>query len=120
MPQRRADEVLDLADRHIVMPAMVNAHHHFYQVLTRVVTPDGTLFPRLKALYPIWANMGSNEIYLSAKLAAAELLLSGCTTSSDHLYILPNDATIDDEIRALKEIGLRLTAVRGSMSIGES
>jgi cytosine/adenosine deaminase-related metal-dependent hydrolase len=85
-----------------------------------VVKPDGTLFPWLKALYPIWAKMRSEDIYLSAKLAAAELLLSGCTTSSDHLYILPNDCTIDDEIRALADIGMRFTAVRGSMSIGES
>jgi len=115
-----ADEVLDLNDRYIVMPGMVNTHHHFYQVLTRVVKPDGTLFPWLKTLYPIWAGMRSNDIYISAKLAAAELLLSGCTTSSDHLYILPNDCTIDDEIRALADIGMRFTAVRGSMSIGES
>ena len=98
-----ADEVLDLRGRYIVMPGMVNTHHHFYQTLTRVVKPDGTLFPWLKALYPIWANMRSEDIYLSAQLAAAELLLSGCTTSSDHLYILPNDCRIDDEIRALEE-----------------
>jgi cytosine/adenosine deaminase-related metal-dependent hydrolase len=115
-----ADTILDLKDRYLVMPGMVNTHHHFYQVLTRVVKPDGTLFPWLKTLYPIWANMRSDDIYLSAQLAAAELLLSGCTTSSDHLYILPNDCTIDDEIRALKNIGMRFTAVRGSMSIGES
>ncbi len=117
---KTADEILDFKDRYIVMPGMVNCHHHFYQVLTRVVKPDGTLFPWLKALYPIWANMRSSDIYLSAKLAAAELLLSGCTTSSDHLYILPNDCRIDDEIQALQEIGMRFTAVRGSMSIGES
>ena len=117
---KNADEVLDLENRHIVMPGMINTHHHFYQVLTRVVKPDGTLFPWLKVLYPIWANMRSEDIYLSAQLAAAELLLSGCTTSSDHLYILPNDCTIDDEIRALADIGMRFTAVRGSMSIGES
>jgi cytosine/adenosine deaminase-related metal-dependent hydrolase len=115
-----ADEVLDLKNRHMVMPGMVNTHHHFYQVLTRVVKPDGTLFPWLEALYPIWANMRAGDIYLSAQLAAAELLLSGCTTSSDHLYILPNDCTIDDEIRALADIGMRFTAVRGSMSIGKS
>lgn len=117
---KTADDVLDLKDRFIVLPGMVNTHHHFYQVLTRVVKPDGSLFPWLKSLYPIWANMRSNDIYLSAKLAVAELLLSGCTTSSDHLYILPNDSQIDDEIRALREIGMRFTAVRGSMSIGES
>jgi len=115
-----AEEVLDLQGRHIVLPGMVNAHHHFCQVLTRAVKPDGSLFPWLRTLYPIWAGLRSEDIYLSAQLAAAELLLSGCTTSSDHLYILPNDVTIDDEIRALGEIGMRFTAVRGSMSIGES
>ena len=117
---RKADEILDLKNHYIVMPGMVNTHHHFYQVLTRVVAADGTLFPWLKALYPIWANMRANDIYLSAKLAAAELLLSGATTSCDHLYIQPNDCRSDDEIRALEEIGMRFTAVRGSMSIGES
>lgn len=115
-----ASEVLDLQDRYIVMPGMINTHHHFFQVLTRVVKPDGTLFPWLETLYPVWANLRSKDIYLSAQLAAAELLLSGCTTSSDHLYILPNDCTIDDEIQALADIGMRFTAVRGSMSIGES
>jgi cytosine/adenosine deaminase-related metal-dependent hydrolase len=117
---KSADDVLDLEDRYLVMPGLVNAHHHFYQVLTRVVKPDGSLFPWLKALYPLWAKLRAHDIYISAKLAAAELLLSGCTTSSDHLYILPNDCRIDDEIRALGEVGMRFTAVRGSMSIGES
>ena len=117
---KTADEQLDLQDRYVVMPGMINTHHHFSQVLTRVVKPDGTLFPWLRTLYPIWANMRAEEIYLSAQAAAAELLLSGCTTSSDHLYILPNDCASDDEIRALRDIGMRFTAVRGSMSIGES
>jgi 8-oxoguanine deaminase len=117
---KTADNVLDLKRTHIVIPGLVNTHHHFYQVLTRVVKPDGTLFPWLKALYPVWVKMRGQDIFLSAQLAAAELLLSGCTTSSDHLYILPNDCTIDDEIRAIKKIGMRFTAVRGSMSIGES
>ena len=115
-----AEEVLDLRGRYVVTPGLVNTHHHFCQVLTRAVAPDGTLFPWLKALYPVWANLRAADIYLSAQFAAAELLLSGCTTTSDHLYILPNDCRIDDEIRALQEIGLRFTAVRGSMSIGES
>jgi cytosine/adenosine deaminase-related metal-dependent hydrolase len=115
-----ADEVLDLGHRHVVTPGLVNTHHHFYQVLTRAVRPDGTLFPWLETLYPIWAGLRADDIHLSAQLAAAELLLSGCTTSSDHLYILPNDCSIDDEIRALEEIGMRFTVVRGSMSIGES
>ncbi len=115
-----ADDVLDLKGRYLVTPGLINTHHHFYQVLTRVIKPDGTLFPWLKTLYPIWAGMTSGDIYLSAQLAAAELMLSGCTTSSDHLYILPNDSSIDDEIGALADIGMRFTAVRGSMSIGES
>ncbi len=115
-----AEEVVDLKGRYLVLPGLINTHHHFCQILTRAVKPDGTLFPWLTELYPIWAKMRSTDIYLSAQLAAAELLLSGCTTSSDHLYILPNDCTIDDEIRALADIGMRFTAVRGSMSIGES
>lgn len=115
-----ADEVLDLRGRYIVTPGLINTHHHFCQVLTRAVAPDGTLFPWLKTLYPLWANLRATDIYLSARFAAAELLLSGCTTTSDHLYILPNDCRIDDEIQALQELGLRFTAVRGSMSIGES
>ncbi|MCD4685173.1 MAG: 8-oxoguanine deaminase [Anaerolineae bacterium] len=116
-----ADEVLDL-NGHVVLPGLVNTHHHMYQTLTRVI-PDGQnkeLFGWLRALYPIWAGLTGEAVYVSAKLAAAELIFSGCTTSSDHLYIFPNDATLDDEIRALQEIGMRFTATRGSMSVGES
>lgn len=116
-----ADEVLDLSG-HVVLPGLVNTHHHMYQSLTRVI-PAGQneeLFGWLRALYPIWAGLNGEAIYLSAKLAAAELILSGCTTSSDHLYIFPNDVTLDDEIRGVGEVGLRFTATRGSMSVGES
>ncbi|MBN2306039.1 MAG: 8-oxoguanine deaminase [Anaerolineae bacterium] len=116
-----ADEVLDLAD-HVVLPGLVNTHHHMYQSLTRVI-PDGQnqeLFGWLKTLYPIWAGLTGEAVYVSAKLAAAELILSGCTTSSDHLYIFPNDVTLDDEIRGVGEIGMRFHATRGSMSLGES
>ena len=116
-----ADDVLDLRN-HIVIPGMVNTHHHMYQSLTRVIPAcqDSELFGWLKTLYPIWAGLRSEHVYVSALVAMAELMLSGCTTSSDHLYIFPNDCTLDDEIRAAMEIGLRFHAMRGSMSLGES
>jgi cytosine/adenosine deaminase-related metal-dependent hydrolase len=117
-----ADEVLDLRGRHVVMPGRVNTHHHFYQTLTRVMpaAQNCDLFQWLKTLYPIWSNLTAEGVYVSAQMAAAELMLSGCTTSSDHLYLFPNDCTVDDEIRALGDIGMRFHACRGSMSVGES
>jgi cytosine/adenosine deaminase-related metal-dependent hydrolase len=117
-----ADEVLDLKGRHVVLPGLVNTHHHFYQTLTRAVpaAQDCDLFGWLKTLYPIWSRLTSEGVYVSAQMAAAELLLSGCTTSSDHLYLFPNDCTLDDEIRALRDIGMRFHACRGGMSVGES
>ncbi len=121
LPQT-ADEVLDLHDRHVVLPGLVNTHHHFYQTLTRVIpaAQNCTLFTWLQTLYPIWAKLTAEGIYISAQMAAAELMLSGCTTASDHLYIYPNDCTLDDEIEAIRAIGLRFHASRGSMSVGES
>ena len=120
LPQT-ADEVLDLQN-HVVIPGLVNTHHHLYQNLTRVVPAgqDQLLFGWLKTLYPIWARMGPEHIRVSALVGLAELALSGCTTASDHLYMFPNGARLDDEIEAASEIGLRFTATRGSMSIGES
>ena len=121
MPQI-ADEILDLQGKHMVLPGLINTHHHFYQVLTKVI-PDAQncdLFNWLKTLYPIWGNLTSESIYVSAQMAAAELILSGCTTASDHLYIYPNDCQLDDEIAAIQAIGLRFHASRGSMSVGES
>ena len=116
-----ADELLDLSG-HILLPGLINTHHHFYQTLTRVVpaAQDANLFTWLKTLYPIWARMTPEDIYISTQTALAELALSGCTTASDHLYIFPNGSRLDDEISAAMEIGLRLHASRGSMSLGES
>ncbi len=114
-----ADRVIDAREM-IIMPGLVNTHHHLYQTLTRCIAVDSMLFNWLKTLYPIWARMNGEAVYTSALTGMAELILSGCTTSSDHLYLFPNNARLDDEIRAALEIGLRFHAARGSMSLGES
>jgi 8-oxoguanine deaminase len=116
-----ANDVLDL-DGHLVLPGLVNTHHHLYQTLTRAVpaAQDATLFDWLVALYPIWAKLTPEAVYSSTLTGLAELLLSGCTTVSDHLYLFPNGSRLDDEIRAAQEIGARFHASRGSMSLGES
>ncbi|MER8704405.1 8-oxoguanine deaminase [Mesorhizobium sp. M1088] len=114
-----ADEVLDLSG-HVVMPGMVNTHHHMYQNLTRVMAQNDELLVWLKTLYPIWAELDDDAISVSARVAMAELIHSGCTTSSDHLYILPNNCTLDATIGAARDIGLRFHAARGAMSRGES
>lgn len=118
---KTADEVLNL-DGYIVLPGFINTHHHFYQTLTRVIpnAQNGNLFTWLKTLYPIWANLTPEDIQISTKTALAELALSGCTTASDHLYLFPNGSRLDDEIHAATQVGLRLHASRGSMSLGES
>jgi cytosine/adenosine deaminase-related metal-dependent hydrolase len=116
-----ADEVFDLHG-HIVLPGLVNTHHHFYQTLTRAIpaAQDANLFNWLKTLYPIWARLTPQDIFVSTQTALAELALSGCTTASDHLYLFPNGSKLDDEIAAAEQIGMRLQASRGSMSLGES
>ena len=116
-----ADEVLDLAG-HILLPGLVNTHHHFYQTLTRAVpaAQNANLFNWLKTLYPIWARLTPDDIFTSTQTALAELALSGCTTASDHLYLFPNGSKLDDEIEAGLQLGVRLHASRGSMSLGES
>ena len=121
LPQT-ADEVLDLQGRHILLPGLINTHHHFYQTLTRVIpaAQNCDLFNWLQTLYPIWAKLTPESVAISAQLAAAELILSGCTTASDHLYIYPNGSTLDDEIEAVQATGLRFHASRGSMSVGQS
>ena len=120
LPQE-ADEVIN-AQNCVVLPGLVNTHHHMYQSLTRAIpgVQDAELFTWLKGLYPIWARMTPDMVHTSALTAMAELLLSGCTTSSDHLYLYPNGAKLDDTIAAAQQIGMRFHAMRGSMSVGES
>ena len=106
----------------VVTPGFVNTHHHLYQSMTRAVPggQDALLFGWLRTLYPIWGRMGPEEIRISALTGLAELALSGCTLTSDHLYLFPNGARLDDTIDAAREIGLRFHPTRGAMSIGES
>ena len=117
VPDRRID-----ASGCVVTPGLVNCHHHLYQTLTRSIgTAQGkSLFDWLQTLYPIWGEMDAAAVYLSAKLGLAELLLSGATTVADHLYLFPNGARLDDEIRAARELGVRFHPTRGSMSLGQS
>ena len=106
----------------VVTPGLVNTHHHLYQSLTRTVPggQDALLFGWLKTLYPIWSRFGPDEVFTSAAVGLCELALSGCTLSSDHLYLYPNGARLEDTIFAAQEVGLRFHPTRGAMSIGES
>ncbi len=116
-----ADEVIDAHDQ-IVIPGLVNTHHHMVQTLTRAVpgAQDAALFSWLQALYPIWARLTPEMVHASTQTAMAELLLSGCTTTSDHHYVYPAGTRLDDSIEAAAAIGMRFHAARGSMSVGES
>jgi cytosine/adenosine deaminase-related metal-dependent hydrolase len=113
--------VVDLAG-HVVVPGLVNTHHHMFQSLTRAVpaAQDAGLFGWLEALYPVWARITPEMLRVSSLTAMAELMLSGCSTSSDHLYLFPDGCTLDDTIGAAREIGIRFHATRGSMSVGRS
>ena len=117
----RNPQVIDARGK-IVLPGFVNTHHHFYQTLTRVVpgAQDVVLFDWLKTLYPIWAELTPDDVFVSTQLALTELLLSGCTTSSDHHYLWPNGSRLDDQFAAAETVGVRFHGARGSMSLGES
>jgi len=116
-----ADRVLD-ARGMLVLPGLVNTHHHLFQTLTRALpaAQNAPLFDWLVALYPIWGELTDEAIYVSTLIGVAELLFSGCTTTADHLYLFPSDSTLDAEIRAATELGIRFHPTRGSMSLGES
>jgi len=117
----QATQTID-ARGHVVIPGLVNTHHHMFQSLTRAIpaAQNAELFGWLRTLYPIWAGLTPDMIHVSTQVAMAELLHSGCTTTSDHLYIYPNGVRLDDSIFAAQEIGMRFHASRGSMSVGES
>ncbi len=117
----QADRVID-ARGLAILPGLINTHHHFYQTLTRAVpgAQNEELFDWLVRLYPIWGELNDEAIYISTLTAMAELILSGCTASSDHLYLYPNNSTLDAQVRAAREIGLRFHVTRGSMSLGRS
>ena len=116
-----ADDVVDLPG-HVLLPGLVNTHHHLFQTLTRALpaAQDASLFAWLRALYPVWSRLTPEMIRVSALTGFAELLLSGCTTTSDHLYLYPNGSRLDDTLEAAAAIGIRFHACRGSMSVGES
>ncbi len=116
-----ADRVID-AQGMVILPGLVNTHHHFFQSLTRALpaAQDAGLFSWLRTHYPIWARLDAEAIGTSARLVLAELVLSGCTTACDHLYLYPNGATLDDEIAAARELGDAAARLPGSMSLGKS
>ena len=121
-PSEQIEQTFD-ASEHVVLPGLINTHHHFYQTLTRAF-PDALnkeLFPWLKSLYPVWAGLTEELIHVSTRLASVELLLSGCTTAADHHYIFPEAAreALDIQVDAMKSVGIRGTLTRGSMSLGE-
>ena len=121
-PAKPVDQVFD-ASEHVILPGLINTHHHFYQTLTRAYPEalNKELFPWLKSLYPVWAGLTDEMIHVSTRLAAVELLLSGCTTAGDHHYVFPEAAreALDIQVDAIREIGVRGALTRGSMSLGE-
>ncbi|UBM24744.1 8-oxoguanine deaminase [Pseudomonas sp. p1(2021b)] len=122
-PSTLCDQVFD-AREHVVLPGLINTHHHFYQTLTRAWAPvvNQPLFPWLKTLYPVWARLTPAKLELASQVALAELLLSGCTTAADHHYLFPTglDNAIDVQVEAVRKLGMRAMLTRGSMSLGEA
>ena len=116
----KADHVVENMSNRIVIPGMVNTHHHMFQSLTKCMARDLSLFEWLSALYPLWSHITPDMVYKSARFAMAELLLSGCTLTTDMLYIYPNGVRLDDTIRAANEIGIRFQPCRGAISVGKS
>jgi 8-oxoguanine deaminase len=121
LPSAPCDEAFD-ASAHVMLPGLINSHHHFYQTLTRAWGPaaNAPLFPWLQNLYPVWARLTPRDLELAATVALAELLLSGCTTAADHHYLFPAgmEDAIDIEVRAVRRLGMRATLTRGSMALG--
>ncbi|MDP2016015.1 8-oxoguanine deaminase [Hydrogenophaga sp.] len=118
---KHADETID-ARGHLVTPGLVNTHHHMYQSLTRAIpaVQNAELFGWLRGLYPVWTGLTPEMVQVSTQVAMAELLMSGCTTTSDHLYLYPNGVRLEDSIEGAQQIGMRFVATRGSMSVGQS
>jgi len=121
-PSTKPDQVFD-ASEHVVLPGLINTHHHFYQTLTRALAPalNRELFDWLKALYPVWAHLDDDMLATATELAMAELLLSGCTTTTDHHYVFPPDLTrgLDPQIEGAERVGIRAVLTRGSMNLSE-
>ncbi|KFX71655.1 8-oxoguanine deaminase [Pseudomonas taeanensis MS-3] len=122
-PSRPCERTFD-AREHVVLPGLINTHHHFYQTLTRAWAPvvNQPLFPWLKTLYPVWARLTPEKLALATKVALAELLLSGCSTAADHHYLFPGglENAIDVQVEVVRELGMRAMLTRGSMSLGEA
>lgn len=121
-PSAPCDQVFD-ASQHVLLPGLINTHHHFYQTLTRAWAPvvNQPLFPWLKTLYPVWARLTPEKLAVASSVALAELLLSGCTTAADHHYLFPDglEDAIDVQVEAVRALGMRAMLTRGSMSLGE-
>lgn len=122
-PVRPVDEIVDASEL-VLLPGLINTHHHYYQTLTRACPPalNKALFPWLKTLYPVWAGIDLDMVAVATELASAELLLSGCTTSVDHHYLFPDSAigAIDAQVEVLGRMGQRAVLTRGAMSLGEN
>jgi len=122
-PAQSVDVVFDASDM-VLLPGLINTHHHFYQTLTRAIRTalNRPLFPWLTALYPMWANLTNEMVGISSELALAELMLSGCTTTTDHHYVFSDqlDEAIDRQVQAADQLGMRVVLTRGSMSLGQS